>query len=80
MTGSGLCLDVSGDQKSNGSPVVVHGCHDGDNQKWVYDHKHRLRPLTNPTRCLDIASNNAGERAQLILWDCHDNNNQKWSA
>jgi endo-1,4-beta-xylanase len=77
-TYNNLCLDVSGDQRSNGAPVVVHGCHDGDNQKWMYDSKGRLRPFSSPTRCLDIAGNNNGNGAQLVLWDCHDGNNQKW--
>lgn len=65
----GLCLDYH----VAANNVIMHECHNGNNQKWYFDDKERLVSKENG-KCLDyhVAANN------VIMYDCHDGNNQKW--
>lgn len=73
----GWCLDVPGG--TIGTEVTVWHCHDGNNQKWLYDGQQRLRPVNAPNLCVDIKYSSTDAKAGLHLWDCHDGANQKWT-
>ncbi|WMX46665.1 ricin-type beta-trefoil lectin domain protein [Streptomyces roseicoloratus] len=69
------CLDVSGNNSANGTPVQMWECNGGDAQRWTYN-GYKLRAANG--KCLDLAGNKAANGTKLQVWDCLDIPGQRW--
>jgi endonuclease/exonuclease/phosphatase family metal-dependent hydrolase len=76
---SGLCLDISNANMSNGTNVGQWTCNNGNWQKWHYDASSGLIRSQQDNRfCLDNGGNFANG-ANLMIWQCNGNANQRFS-
>ncbi|GFJ93514.1 hypothetical protein Prum_071560 [Phytohabitans rumicis] len=74
---SGRCLDLLNFGQTNTTPLNMHDCHGGTNQRF------ELRPggsIVNPIsgRCLDVANGGTADGTPIWLFDCHGGANQKF--
>jgi hypothetical protein len=77
---SGKCLDVRGESRDDGAPVIQWQCHGGANQQW------RLEAVGTGYRfvarhsgkCLDVAGSSTDDGTAIIQWQCHGGANQTW--
>jgi len=72
---SGRCVDVTGGNSANGTPMVVWDCHANANQQFTQDGQ-ALRVLG---KCLDAPANAAAGTA-VRIWDCQGGANQQWTS
>ncbi|MFJ9691624.1 ricin-type beta-trefoil lectin domain protein [Kitasatospora sp. NPDC101183] len=70
------CLDVSGNNSANGTPVQMWTCNGGDAQRWTYN-GYKLQAANG--KCLDLADNKAENGNKLQVWDCLDIPGQRWN-
>jgi len=54
--------------------VEMHGCHSGNNQKWYFDDKQRLKSRDG-NKCVDYSLDGSNN---VYMYDCHDGDNQAW--
>jgi hypothetical protein len=71
------CLDVTGNNPADGTPVILWPCHGGPNQKWTLT-KGQIVGLAN--KCLDVSGGSTANGARVILWPCHGGANQHWQV
>ncbi|GAA1262162.1 RICIN domain-containing protein [Sphaerisporangium rubeum] len=74
-TGSGRCLDITGNAQSNGATAQIWDCNGGNNQRFTATSSGELR-VNN--RCLDVNGAGTADGSSVIIWDCNGQNNQKW--
>lgn len=72
----GMCLDVSGGDRSNGAKVVAYRCNGGENQRWRA-RGNQIRSSMNG-KCLDVRDGHIRAGQPVQLWDCHGGENQRW--
>jgi poly(3-hydroxybutyrate) depolymerase len=71
---AGRCLDVSGANSANGTPMLVWDCHTNANQQFTRGGQ-ALQVLG---KCLEVPINAApGTRSRI--WDCNGGANQQWN-
>ena len=70
------CLDVNGNDASNGTKIQLWSCNDGPAQAWSYDGS-TMRAGNG--KCLDIPGNGQYAGAALELYDCNGSDAQKWT-
>ncbi|MFD9062772.1 ricin-type beta-trefoil lectin domain protein [Kitasatospora purpeofusca] len=74
----GKCLDVTGANTENGSPVNVWDCNGSAAQTWVAGPYPGTLKNPNADKCLDAgAGATAGGR--LVIQDCHDGAGARWT-
>jgi len=74
---AGKCLDVSGGNPNDGTPIILWPCRENaPNQQWNYALKSTIRGLAG--KCLDVAGGNPNDGTPIILWSCHGGPNQQW--
>jgi hypothetical protein len=77
VAGQPFCMDISGGNGGNGTPIILWHCHGGWNQQFRRMPNGELRnPLTG--KCVDIAGFNGNPGGDLILWPCTGGANQRW--
>lgn len=77
----GKCLDVTGGNNANGTPVQLHSCNGSPAQQWYFDPiKGTLKSQLAGNKCLDIPNGNTSNGTQLQIWDCQEGNtNQQFN-
>ena len=76
---SGLCLDITDADMSDGNNVELWGCSGGDWQQWNYDeYSGLIRSLQDPQYCLDNSGSFA-DGANLTISTCTGNANQRFT-
>lgn len=75
VASSGHCLDVRGDVRSAGVPVIIWDCHGKGNQRWSLDADGRLRTFDGAL-CLVPARATAGAEARTAA--CSGATGQSW--
>jgi hypothetical protein len=80
---SGLCLDASGANIANGTPIILWNCHGGNNQKWKFDgvgdgYWKISVAGGNNYKVIDIAGKSNDNGAKAILWEDLAGDNQKF--
>lgn len=75
---SNKCMDVEWAVATNGQDLMLHDCHYGTNQKFVYTAEGQLRPQLDNRYCVDIDGGKAQKGKQIHLWDCDGGNSEKW--
>jgi Ricin-type beta-trefoil lectin domain len=79
---SGQCLDVQFGSSANGTNMIQHPCHLGDNQKFRFQPTgdgHYNIVTGNALKCVDqkfAIPNNGG---LIIQHQCHQGDNQRWA-
>ena len=75
----GSCMDITGANYNNGTPIQLYSCWGGANQQWVVESN---GTIVNPAsgKCLDDPNFNTANGTQLDLWACNGGSNQRWSA
>jgi hypothetical protein len=82
VNGRGKCLDIEGNNMSNGTPVHHWSCQGQVTQQWYHDPDGLLRNKNNPDKCIDAFAFGTGNGSRLVIWDCNDQSNQRfaWSG
>ena len=76
VTGSqGLCMDVSGANPADGTPVQVYGCNGTSAQQWTTETNGTLRALG---QCLDVAGAGTANGTLVQLYACNGTAAQNW--
>ncbi|MFI6690060.1 RICIN domain-containing protein [Streptomyces sp. NPDC050485] len=78
---SGKCLEIPGNNGSDGAPVQQWTCNRGENQKWyVYATGDGYYTLVNSMSgdCLDVPYASKDRGTALQQWSCNGGDNQKW--
>jgi len=79
VDGRGKCMDIEGNNMSNGTPVHHWSCQGQVTQLWYQDPDGLLRSKNNPDKCVDVYAFGTGNGAKLVVWDCNDKANQRFS-
>ncbi len=75
----GLCLDVAGGGKTNGTKVQAAACTGGVAQRWVAQQDGSLRN-PNANKCLETEGGRSDNNTKTVIWDCNNGVWQKWQA
>jgi hypothetical protein len=80
ITGAGgKCLDVTGNNPADRTPIIVFSCHGLPNQSWRHEPDGRIVGLGS--KCLDVLASNTADGTPLILFPCNTpTDNQLWRA
>lgn len=70
-----LCLDLPGDDASNGNLLWLWDCNGQESQRWVFDNG-QIRFGADESKCIDAGGMSNAE--QLFLWDCNGYPQQTW--
>jgi hypothetical protein len=73
--GSGRCLDVPGQSRTNGTQVTIWDCNGGANQQWG-EQSGALQVYGN--KCLDVLGHSTAPGSKVAIWDCTGGANQQW--
>jgi photosystem II stability/assembly factor-like uncharacterized protein len=74
----GKCLDVTGNNPADRTPIIVFSCHGLPNQAWRHELDGRIVGLGG--KCLDVLESNTADGTPLILFPCTPTDNQLWRA
>lgn len=74
------CMDANGNGTRNGTGIILHDCHGGANQRFVYTAEGQLRPRHANRLCTDISGGRAGSGKTVHLWDCDGGASEKWTV
>lgn len=75
-TGSGRCLDITGSNSSDGTPVVLWDCHGGANQQWIHQNDGTLRSLG---KCLQPSGGSTANGTAMVISTCTGASYQQWT-
>ncbi|RSS41227.1 virulence factor [Streptomyces sp. WAC08241] len=78
----GMCLDVQGGGKTNGTPVQIYTCNGGAAQEWTLEGGEEDLHLRNSGsfKCLDVAGNASANGTKIQITDCYSTKGQSWKA
>lgn len=86
VNGTGLCADVDGGGRREGTPVIGYGCSGRSNQRFAiwqggYDPGpggggYQVQVLLSPSHAPGMCVDRDKSTNQLILWGCHGKSNQ----
>ncbi|GAA3256969.1 ricin-type beta-trefoil lectin domain protein [Dactylosporangium siamense] len=71
----GLCVDVAGANRANGTAMQLYTCNGNGAQQWTPQSDGALEALG---KCLDVPGGQTGNGTQVWLWDCTGAANQQW--
>ena len=77
LTIDGGCMDITGANYNNLTPIEWWTCNGGANQVWQAQNGELVNPHSG--KCLDDPASNTTNGTQLILYTCNGGANQKWS-
>jgi glucosylceramidase len=73
---AGKCLDVTGNNSADGTPVQIWTCTGGPNQQWTRATDGTIRSLG---KCLDVAGGSTANGATVQLYTCNGTPAQQWT-
>ena len=77
-TNTQKCMDVLGVQAVNGAKVVIHSCHGGANQSWMYEAETNLmRSYIDPFKCVEARLQSTEYKLQMNTCD-DKSTDQQW--
>ena len=71
----GLCLDLTGDNNSNGSKVEIYTCNGTNGQQWTEEPNGTIHA---DGKCLDVIGGATGNGSLVDLYDCNGTGAQVW--
>lgn len=75
---AGKCLDVTGNDPADRTPIILFSCHGLPNQVWRHETDGRVVGLGG--KCLDVLGSNNTDGTQIVLFPCNSTPNQLWTA
>ncbi|MGW7547172.1 ricin-type beta-trefoil lectin domain protein [Streptomyces sp. NPDC054770] len=76
---SGLCADVPGASRTNGTQVALWDCHGGDNQSWTLTPSGQLT-VYNGAKCLEAKGGATADGTAVQIGDCTGTDGQRWTV
>ncbi|MHA4777796.1 ricin-type beta-trefoil lectin domain protein [Streptomyces sp. MSC1_001] len=78
----GMCLDVQGGGKTNGTPVQIYTCNGSAAQQWTLEGGEEDLHLRNVNsfKCLDVAGNASANGTKIQITDCYSTKGQSWKG
>ncbi|WP_411111870.1 ricin-type beta-trefoil lectin domain protein [Streptomyces sp. c-19] len=78
----GMCLDVQGAGKTNGTPVQIYTCNGSAAQQWTIEGGEEDLHLRNVNsfKCLDVAGNASANGTKVQITDCYSTKGQSWKG
>ncbi|WP_225829115.1 family 16 glycosylhydrolase [Streptomyces naphthomycinicus] len=73
---AGKCVDVTGTDAANGTPVQLYDCNGTQAQTWTAGPDGTLRALG---KCLAATGGGTADDSAVELWDCTGGADQKWT-
>jgi alpha-galactosidase len=70
-----MCVDLPGNDPSNGNQLWLWECNGQESQRWVFD-SYQIRFGADESKCVDAGEMWRGK--QLVLWDCNGSPQQTW--
>ena len=74
---AGKCLNVSGANSADGTPIILYRCEGYDNEEWEFRNG---RIIGLDGKCLNVEGENSADGARIILWPCENRPNDRWSV
>ncbi|MFF8772000.1 ricin-type beta-trefoil lectin domain protein [Kitasatospora sp. NPDC015120] len=75
--GTPVCLDATGANSANGTPVETWTCHEGGAEQWTLGKDGTLRVLGV---CARPTGGQTGPGTQIELWACDGSPSQRWNT
>jgi len=72
----GKCVDVSGANSANGTPVQLWTCNGSAAQSWTVGTDGTIRALG---KCLDVSGGGTANGTKTQIWDCNGSGAQQWT-
>jgi len=76
INGTSSCMDITGANYNNSTPIQLYSCWGGANQQWQAENGQLVNPASG--KCLDDPNSNTANGTQLILYACNGGSNQQW--
>ncbi|MFJ3305173.1 RICIN domain-containing protein [Streptomyces sp. NPDC086549] len=76
---SGLCADVPGASRTNGTQVALWDCQGQANQTWTLTPSGRLT-VYGGAKCLDVKGAATADGTAVQIYDCNDSAAQRWTV
>ena len=74
----GKCLDVTGSDPADRTPIILFSCHGLPNQVWRHELDGRVVGLGD--KCLDVLASSTTDGTAIVLFTCNSTPNQLWTA
>ena len=71
----GLCLDLTGDNNTNGTAVAIYTCNGTNGQQWTEEPDGTVRA---DGKCLDVIGGGTANGTKVDLYDCNGTGAQVW--
>lgn len=71
----GLCLDVTGDNNTNGTAVEIYTCNGTNGQQWTVESDGTVRA---DGKCLDVIGGGTANGTKIDLYQCNGTGAQVW--
>ncbi|MBV9447397.1 MAG: glycoside hydrolase family 3 C-terminal domain-containing protein [Streptosporangiaceae bacterium] len=71
----GLCLDITGDNNTNGTAVDIYTCNGTNGQQWTEESDGTIRA---DGKCLDVIGGGTANGTKVDLYDCNGTGAQVW--
>ncbi|CAG2146526.1 RICIN domain-containing protein [Cupriavidus plantarum] len=81
LSGTNLCLDISGGVVDNDAPAIIWTCHGDANQQWIltsFGTQYQLA-ASHSNKCLDIQYASTADNAPALQWTCSGTTNQRYT-
>ena len=72
---TGLCLDLAGDNNSNGTKVEIYTCNGTNGQQWTEEPDGTIRA---DGKCLDVSGGGTANGTPVQIYDCNGTGAQVW--
>ncbi|MFE2065886.1 glycoside hydrolase family 97 catalytic domain-containing protein [Streptomyces sp. NPDC059467] len=76
---SGLCADVPGASRTNGTQIALWDCHGDANQTWTASPTGQLT-VYGGAKCLDVKGGATADGTAVQLYDCNNSAAQVWTV
>jgi hypothetical protein len=74
---SGKCLDLTGGDTTNGTPVEIYDCNNTFAQTWTHHPDDSTVRIGD--KCLDVPEQRTANGTKVQLWTCNGGANQQWT-
>ncbi|HEV2346707.1 MAG TPA: glycoside hydrolase family 3 C-terminal domain-containing protein [Actinocrinis sp.] len=75
INSNGLCLDLPGDNNTNGTVTEVYSCNGTNGQQWTEEADGTVRA---DGKCLDVAAGGTANGTAVDIYDCNGTGSQVW--
>ena len=77
-TGSGRCVDITGQSTADGTRLQLYDCHSNWNQKWRYTNNTLVNPQSG--KCVNANGGGTANGTAVNLLTCNGSGAQRWTV